>query len=97
MQPLGLAHALVEVAHHALTTASDPTDRAAVARTLATARVPTLVGLLDWTKGPTPNVARLPLAGGQWLPGGRHGTRLAVVPNTAVPEVPLTADVTPAG
>ncbi|MEU2562102.1 ABC transporter substrate-binding protein [Streptomyces longispororuber] len=95
LQPLGLAHALVEVAHHALTTAADPTDRAALAQALAGARVATVAGTLDWTAGPSPAIARLPLVGGQWHPGPR-GPRLAVVTNTGSPAVPLTGSLVPA-
>jgi branched-chain amino acid transport system substrate-binding protein len=82
LQPLGLAHALVETAHHALTAASDPTDRAAVADALATTRLATIAGTLDWTRGPTPNVALVPLAGGRWRPGP-HGPRLDLVTDLA--------------
>ncbi|MFE0765189.1 ABC transporter substrate-binding protein [Streptomyces smyrnaeus] len=95
LQPLGLAHALFEVAHHALATAPDPTDRPAVARTLAKTRTETVVGTLDWTRGPTPNIALIPLAGGQWHQGA-FGPRLTLVDNTRAPEVPLTGDLTPA-
>ncbi|MGP3976195.1 ABC transporter substrate-binding protein [Streptomyces sp. 8N114] len=95
LQPLGLAHALLEVAHHALAAAADPTDRAAVARALAKTRTDTVVGTLDWTQGPTPNVALIPLAGGQWQ-RGPHGPRLTLVTNTRVPAVPLTGDLVPA-
>ncbi|MFI7615786.1 ABC transporter substrate-binding protein [Nonomuraea terrae] len=94
LQPLGLAHALVEVAHHALATADDPADSGAVAEAIARTRLATVAGVLDWTNGPTPNIAVLPLIGGQWLPT-RHGHELAVVTNTAAPDVPITADVTP--
>lgn len=68
LQPLGLAHALVDVAHHALSRADDPTDRASVAAALSRTRLETVVGPLDWTAGDSPNVARVPLAGGQWHP-----------------------------
>ncbi|GGU46381.1 hypothetical protein GCM10010259_41500 [Streptomyces daghestanicus] len=51
LQPLGLAHALLEAAHHALTAADDPTDRAWVADALAGARLVTIAGPLDWTRG----------------------------------------------
>ncbi|MGW0310694.1 ABC transporter substrate-binding protein [Streptomyces flavidovirens] len=95
LQPLGLAHALVEVAHHTLTTASDPTDRAAIARALQQTRIETIVGTLDFTAGPTPNIALIPLAGGQWHPTA-HGPRLAVVANSRTPHVPVTADLVPA-
>ncbi|MFI8849689.1 ABC transporter substrate-binding protein [Streptomyces sp. NPDC053499] len=92
LQPLGLAHALFEVAHHALATALDPTDRAAVAQALAKTRTDTVVGPLDWTQGPTPNIALVPLAGGQWRQGP-DGPRLTLVSNTRAPAVPLTGDV----
>ncbi|MBT2414731.1 ABC transporter substrate-binding protein [Streptomyces sp. ISL-12] len=95
LQPLGLAHALLETAHHALTVASDPTDRASVADALAGTRLDTIAGRLDWTRGPTPNIALLPLAGGQWQHDA-EGPRLAVVSNRAHPDVPLTGELTTA-
>ncbi|EPJ40130.1 hypothetical protein STAFG_2794 [Streptomyces afghaniensis 772] len=95
LQPLCLAHALVETAHHALTVAADPTDRASVAQTLAGTTLDTVAGTLDWTRAPAPNIALLPLVGGQWQ-HGPGGPRLAVVGNTALPDVPLTGELTPA-
>ncbi|MDN3260162.1 ABC transporter substrate-binding protein [Streptomyces sp. CSDS2] len=95
LQPLGLAHALLEIAHHALATAADPADRASVADAVARTRLDTIAGPLDWTAGPTPNIALLPLVGGQWHPEPA-GPRLAVVNNTGRPEVPLTGDLIPA-
>ncbi|MFJ4950612.1 ABC transporter substrate-binding protein [Streptomyces sp. NPDC088760] len=95
LQPLGLAHALLETAHHALATAADPADRASVADALARTRLDTIAGTLDWTTGPAPNIALLPLVGGQWQPGP-NGPRLTVVTNAGHPEVPLTGDLTPA-
>ncbi|WP_197093421.1 ABC transporter substrate-binding protein [Nonomuraea sp. SBT364] len=92
LQPLGLAHALIEVACHALSHAADPADRHAVARALSRTHITTMAGSLDWTSGPTPNIALVPLAGGQWQPT-RHGHDLAVVTNTGLPEVPITGDL----
>lgn len=92
LQPLGLAHALLEVAHHALANTPDPTDRAAIAATLAHTRLDTVVGPLDWTAGPTPNVATVPLAGGQWQPGP-DGPRLQIITNSRTPGVPVTAQL----
>ncbi|MEU6117391.1 ABC transporter substrate-binding protein [Streptomyces sp. NPDC047117] len=96
LQPLGLAHALLEVAAHALATADDPHDRRSVADAVGRTRLSTTAGLLDWTSGPTPNVALVPLAGGQWKTGGHHGHELAVVANSRCPDVPVEADLTPA-
>ncbi|MBZ4319254.1 ABC transporter substrate-binding protein [Streptomyces sp. SCA2-4] len=95
LQPLGLAHALFEVAAHALRTATDPTDRQAIAAALAATRLETVAGTLDWSTGPVPNVATVALAGGQWQPGTRHDYELAVVTNRQVPDLPVTADLTP--
>ncbi|MGK5641658.1 ABC transporter substrate-binding protein [Streptomyces sp. URMC 126] len=97
LQPLGLAHALVEVAAHALRTAADPTDRHALAKALAATRLDTIAGPLDWTTGPTPNIATIPLAGGQWQRGARHDYELAVVTNRRVPGLPCTAGLVPTG
>ncbi|MFB4285256.1 ABC transporter substrate-binding protein [Nonomuraea sp. MTCD27] len=95
LQPLGLAHALLEVAAHVLATADDPTCRRSVAATVGRTRLDTIAGTLDWTAGPTPNVALVPLAGGQWQTGRRHRSELAIVTNTGLPEVAVEADLTP--
>ncbi|MDN3270903.1 ABC transporter substrate-binding protein [Streptomyces sp. MA15] len=94
LQPLGLAHALVETAHRALGTADDPTDRAAVARAIAGSTFSTIAGTLDWKQGPTPNIALLRLSGGQWHQGPK-GPRLAIVTNADTPEVPVTGELLP--
>ncbi|MBB5123121.1 ABC transporter substrate-binding protein [Streptomyces eurocidicus] len=92
LQPLGLAHALLEVATHALGTAADPTDRRAVAEALGRTKLSTVAGDLDFTTGPAPGIALLPLAGGQWQPT-EHGHRLAVVSNNRLPQIPLDGDL----
>ncbi|WP_431040643.1 ABC transporter substrate-binding protein [Streptomyces sp. P1-3] len=96
LQPLGLAHALLEVAAHALATAEDPTDRRSVADAIGRLRLATMAGTLDWTSGPTPNIALVPLIGGQWRPGRDRAHELALVTNTRLPTVPLDGDVVPA-
>ncbi|MFI9581180.1 hypothetical protein ACIHCQ_04920 [Streptomyces sp. NPDC052236] len=65
----------------------EPTDRRAVADTFARTRLSTVAGELDWTCGPTPNIACLPLIGGQWIPGRHHTLDLALVTNAALPAV----------
>ncbi|MFJ8668949.1 ABC transporter substrate-binding protein [Streptomyces sp. NPDC093600] len=94
LQPLGLAHALVETAHHALSTADDPTDHAAIADALAGTILSTIAGTLDWKRGPTPNIALLRLAGGQWHPGPK-GPSLAIVTNHDAPDIPITGTLRP--
>ncbi|WP_434447050.1 ABC transporter substrate-binding protein [Lentzea sp. E54] len=88
LQPLGVAHALMEVVCHAVTISD---SRADVARVLAGTRLPTLAGVLDWSAGPTPGVATIPLAGGQWRTGARP--ELVVVDNRRVPAVPVGGEL----
>lgn len=94
LQPLGLAHALLEVAAHALATAADPADHRSIADAIGRTRLSTVAGVLDWTAGPTPNVALVPLVGGQWQPGRRHPHELNIVTNAGLPQVPLEAELT---
>ncbi|WP_342780420.1 ABC transporter substrate-binding protein [Nocardia bhagyanarayanae] len=93
LQPLGLAHALFEVAVHALRIADDPADPASVAAALRRTDVETVAGRLDWTSGPVPNVAVVPLAGGQWQPSARHGYELAVITPGRVDGLRPTAEL----
>jgi len=90
-QLMGPMHALLEVAVAALRTADDPKDKAAVSSALARMRLDTMVGPLDWTKGPHPNVALTPLCGGQWrqVTDGRFPFDLVVTTNRYAPAVPL--------
>jgi branched-chain amino acid transport system substrate-binding protein len=93
LQPLGLAHALFEVAVHALRTADDPATPDSIAAALYRADIDTVAGRLDWTSGPVPNVARVPLAGGQWQPSERYGYDLALITPGRVEDLPPTADL----
>ncbi|MER7079540.1 amino acid/amide ABC transporter substrate-binding protein, HAAT family (TC 3.A.1.4.-) [Saccharopolyspora kobensis] len=95
LQPLGLAYALFEVAAHCLASADDPTDPGSVAAAIGSARLETIAGTLDWTRGPVLNVATVPLVGGQWQPSGRHPHDLAIVSNARRPDLPLDADLEP--
>ncbi|MGW0517403.1 ABC transporter substrate-binding protein [Crossiella sp. NPDC003009] len=90
LPPLGLAHALLEVATHAVRTAADPADPAAVREALSRTDIDTIAGRLDWTHGPAPRIAALPLAGGQW----RHG---AGGPELRIVAADRVAVVTPDG
>jgi len=93
-QPLGFVHALFEVAVAALTKAGG-TEKAKVRDALKALTATTIVGNLDWTKGPVPNVAKTPLAGGQWRQssGGKYPFTLVVVDNQLAPQVPVGGKV----
>lgn len=95
-QPVGIVHALFEVAVAALTEA-DSTDAQAIADAVAGLSTTTIAGDVDWTAGPVPNVAKTPLVGGQWkaTEGGEHPFELVIVSNSEAPEIPTAGAVEP--
>jgi branched-chain amino acid transport system substrate-binding protein len=95
-QPIGFVHAMFEVAVAALKSAGS-TDGEAVVKALSSLKASTIVGDLDWTSGPVPNVAKTPLVGGQWRAsnGGAHPFDLVIVSNSEAPEIPTAGHVQP--
>ena len=66
------------------------TEPKAIAAALAKLKVNTVVGTVDWTSGPVPNVAKTPLAGGQWRAGvNKKKYDLVIVSNVAGKMIPL--------
>ena len=88
-QPIGFVHALFEAAFRALETAGERSP-AALTAAIAGMKTDTIVGPLDWTSGPVPNVAKTPLVGGQWKLGGKFKYDLQVVNNKTAPNIPTT-------
>lgn len=93
-QPIGFAHALVEVATDVLqrTEALEPD---AIVESIKATNLDTIVGNIQWTGEPFPNVAKTRLVGGQWKPGAEFPFDLVVVSNSAIPEVPLGGELEP--
>ncbi|MEI8057038.1 MAG: ABC transporter substrate-binding protein [Actinomycetes bacterium] len=86
-QPIGYVEALFEVAVNALVT-NGSTDKESLAKTLSALSTDTIVGKVAWSPtagptSPTPNVAKTPLAGGQWrlTNGGAHKYELVLTSN----------------
>lgn len=95
-QPIGFSEALFEVMAAAVIKAGGP-DKEAVADALSGLQVSTIVGDLDWSSGPVPNVAKTPLTGGQWraTDGGQFPYDLVIVSNSIAPMVPVQSAVEP--
>ncbi len=97
---LGFSESLFEVAAAAVTAAGGK-DKQKVAAAMKSMKVNSLVGTLDWTKGPFPNIAKTPLTGGQWrkTDGGKFPYELVIVSNSVAKElgldVPLGGKVEP--
>ena len=67
---------------------TDLTPDAIVAAIVAT-NLNTIVGQIQWTGQPFPNVAKTQLVGGQWKKGSDFPYELVVVSNNALPSVPI--------
>ena len=78
--------------------AADPKNKADLAKTLSTFKVTTAVGVVNWGKGPVPNVFPTPLIGAQWIkakPGSKYKLDLVIVDNADDPNVPIGAKLQP--
>ena len=94
-QPIGFAHALFEVAIAALVAAGS-TDKTAVRDAIKTMKINTIVGTVDFTSGPIPNVAKTALCGGQWREADTPtGYDLVIVDNSLNPGVPTGGTIEP--
>jgi branched-chain amino acid transport system substrate-binding protein len=94
-QPIGLVHALFEVAAAALAQADGPDDRDGIVDALSTMSLDTVCGPLDWNAGPVPNVSKIPLVGGQWRVRDRPSPELVVVSNAQALSIPKGGEVEP--
>jgi branched-chain amino acid transport system substrate-binding protein len=94
--PLGFKHSLFEVALDALSRSEDPTDGDATAQAIRETKLDTVVGNIDFSNGPVPNIAKTPLVGGQWRMTS-DGPVLDIVENAGHPDIPLTGEMRPIG
>ena len=94
-QPLGFSHALFEVATAALEATDDLDDPAALATSISKLKVDTIVGPVDFTSGPVPNVAKTPMVGGQWRLQDDGSYQLVIVTNGGHTEIPTGGDPEP--
>jgi branched-chain amino acid transport system substrate-binding protein len=88
-------HALFEVAKDVLSRASDPKDKEAVVEAIKTTDKQTIVGPINWKNGPVPNVAKVPLVGGQWRKGDSGAYELVIVSNSIADMIPKADDPRP--
>ena len=91
-QPIGFKHALFEVVANVVARAEDLDDPAAIVAAIASTQMNTIVGPVDWSKGPVKNVTKTPLVAGQWQKHG-EGIDLKITSNGAAPQIPTTGDL----
>jgi branched-chain amino acid transport system substrate-binding protein len=93
-QQLGASMSLLDAGFEALKTATNPKDKASVAASLGKLKVTTMVGNLDFTKGPVPNVSTSVLIGTQWVKApanAKYKYDYVITENAADPKVPVAA------
>lgn len=96
-QPIGFAHALLEIAVSVVQRSADPSNPNDVLKALTSTSLKTIVGPISWKNGPVKNVCRTPLAGGQWrlTHDGPYKYDLIITENIAAPEVPVIGKMEP--
>ncbi|MEW9837290.1 ABC transporter substrate-binding protein [Mesorhizobium marinum] len=91
-QPIGFRHALFEVVADVVKRSADMEDPQAIIAAIAGTSLPTIVGTVDWSKGPVKNVSKTPLVGGQWQKKGDK-FELVITTNTQAPEIPVGGEL----
>ncbi|HTU69923.1 MAG TPA: ABC transporter substrate-binding protein [Candidatus Baltobacteraceae bacterium] len=91
-QQLGASLALFDAGIAALKSSGAPKTKAAVAKALSRLNTVTVDGRVDFTHGPVPNVAVMPILGTQWLknkPGSRFPFENVLTENAGDRNVPV--------
>jgi branched-chain amino acid transport system substrate-binding protein len=97
-QQIGATLSLLDVGAELLKASANPKDKAEVAKTASHLKVTTTVGVVEWGKGPVPNVSPTALIGAQWIkakPGSKFKLDLVIVDNANDPNVPIGAKLQP--
>jgi branched-chain amino acid transport system substrate-binding protein len=97
-QQLGASMSLFDAGFEALRASSNPADKAAVAKSLSTLKATTMIGKVDFTSGPVPNVSPGPIVGTQWVKapaGSKFKLSYVVTDNATDPNVPVSAKLVP--
>lgn len=97
-QQLGATLALFDAGAAAVKASGNPTDKAAVAKAIATLNTTTIAGKVDFTSGPVPNVSPGPIIGTQWVKapaGSKFKLDYVVTENVTDPNVPIGAKLLP--
>jgi branched-chain amino acid transport system substrate-binding protein len=95
-QPIGFKHAVLEVAIDVLKRAKKLEPKA-IRDAIFQTNMQTIVGPVNFTKGPVPGVSVTPLVGGQWKRGGKWKYDLTIVSNKSAPSIPTGGKMDPIG
>jgi branched-chain amino acid transport system substrate-binding protein len=84
---------MFEVAADVLSRAASVDDKAAIRDAIKATELDTIVGKIQWTGDPTPNVAKTPLVGGQWKKGTDFPYDLVIVNNEGQAAIPTAGEL----
>ncbi len=97
-QQLGASMSLLDAGIAALQASANPNSKPAVANALAHLNTTTMIGRVDFTSGPVPNVSPAPIIGTQWVksaPGSRYKLDYVITEHATDPNVPVQAKLLP--
>lgn len=95
VMPLGMYHALFEVAFDALKKTKNIDKAADIRDAIRSNAYQTTVGTIDFRKGPFPNTSQTPLVLGQWWKGEKFPLTPLVEANALYPHIPLQGKFRP--
>ncbi len=87
VQPLGFKHALLEVALDVLKRSKNIDDKKSIMDAIIATDYQSMVGPVNWKKGPVKNCSTTPLVGGQWVKGKTFKYDIEIVNNAAYPGI----------
>ncbi|MCJ0764837.1 ABC transporter substrate-binding protein [Variovorax terrae] len=93
-QQLGASLSLLDAGVAALKAAANPKDKAGLAKALSTLQTTTMMGKVDFTKGPVGNVSSVPMIGAQWVKpaaGSKFKYDYVITENESDPRIPVAA------
>jgi branched-chain amino acid transport system substrate-binding protein len=97
-QQVGASTSLFDAGFQALKNSGAPKNKSAVAKAISKLKTTTIVGLVDFTNGPVPNVATTVEIGNQWIkskPGSKFPFEMVLVDNADDRRVPITHKLLP--
>jgi branched-chain amino acid transport system substrate-binding protein len=92
---LGFRHSLLEVPIAALKLTQKLDDPASIRNAVRDNAFETIIGPVDFKKGPLPNTSLTRLAAGQWRKGKKWPIELVIVDNKLAPDIPVGGEPEP--
>lgn len=97
-QQLGATLSLLDAGVAVLKSSANPKDKAGVAKAISTLKTTTMMGPVDFTKGPVPNVSATQMIGAQWIKapsGSKHKLDYVITENANDRSVPVAMKLNP--